>query len=158
VERIIRVQTINGRHKVLCPKTGEFEYLNNSKVFHCSPRYISNKKIGGCEHYRSTAGIKFLSEFAMEQEYLPAEVSHIICEYSGEVHQDWKKLGLDPEWGLVHSGIREKERLRIIKESGSEPVPRTRLSKDHSLYPDDHGQEVELDIDDSELEQQIRLF
>jgi len=156
MERRIRVQAINGKHKILCPRSGEFEYLNeqsfiNSKqVFHCS----------SCEHYKFSPSAKYLSELTMEQEYLPAETSHIVCDYPGEVHRDWKELGLDPGWGLTHPGISEEERVRVIEESGSEPVPQSELSERHSQYYSDDEEEQEVIRREIDVEpgQQTRMF
>ena len=103
----------------MCPKIGKPVKLNN-----CQEILKLNEKIVNCKHYKYIPTKEYLEKRGLGQEYLSAENTHIVCGYDGPIHENWEEWGLDPEWGLYRgeNGLPEKERQRIIKESGSKPV------------------------------------
>ena len=112
---ILRVNYINGKYQIMCPKTGKPVALENC---HTTIKANNEKRVN-CEHYKYIPTKDYLEKRGLGEEFNPGYTpTHIVCGYDGPIHEDWEEWGLDPEWRIDHD-IPEDERKRIIRESGS---------------------------------------
>ena len=115
---ILRVNRIKGESYIMCLMTGEATLLDE-----CATICGGNGPIERCEHYKYVPTKEYLAKRGLEEEHLEAQSTHIVCDYDGPIHENWKEWGLDPEWGLYRCiPIPEEKRKEIIRKSGSRPA------------------------------------